>query len=90
MPSVKEAAAAFLADQRVVVSGVSRNPQGPWSNLVYQRLRARGLDVVTLTSDHGTRVVPRTVPCRRLAAVPPRVPSGIRGAWAGARPGLQA
>jgi hypothetical protein len=29
MPSIKEAAAAFLADQRVAVSGVSRNPQGP-------------------------------------------------------------
>jgi acyl-CoA thioesterase-2 len=39
----------------------------------------------------GSRdVVPRAVPRRRLAAVPPTVPSRIRGAWAGARPGLQA
>jgi Acyl-CoA thioesterase len=44
MPSIKEAAAAFLADQRVAVSGVSRNPRSHGSNLVYQRLRARGLD----------------------------------------------
>jgi uncharacterized protein len=29
----------------VVVTGVSRKPQGPWSNLVYQRLRERGYEV---------------------------------------------
>jgi acyl-CoA thioesterase-2 len=44
MPSIKEAAAAFLANQRVAVSGVSRNPKSHGSNLIYQRLRARGLD----------------------------------------------
>jgi uncharacterized protein len=45
MQSVKEAAAAFLANHRVAVTGVSRNPKGHGSNLVYQRLRERGYEV---------------------------------------------
>ena len=45
MPSVKEAAAAFLANKRVAVTGVSRNPKGHGSNVVYQRLRERGYEV---------------------------------------------
>jgi hypothetical protein len=42
MPSIKEAAAAFLANQRVAVTGVSSNPKGHGSNVVRQRLRERG------------------------------------------------
>ncbi len=45
MPTIKEAAAEFLAHRRVAVTGVSRQPQGHGSNIVYQRLLDRGYDV---------------------------------------------
>jgi uncharacterized protein len=45
MPSVKEAAAAFLANRRIAVTGVSRTGQGHGANVVYQRLRDRGYEV---------------------------------------------
>jgi uncharacterized protein len=41
----KDAAATFLAAKRIAVTGVSRNPQGHGSNVVYQRLRDRGYQV---------------------------------------------
>ena len=42
---IKEAASKFLANKRIAVTGVSRNPEGHGSNVVYQRLRERGYDV---------------------------------------------
>ena len=45
MQSMKQAAAQFLARQRVAVTGVSRTPQGHGGNVVYQRLRQRGYEV---------------------------------------------
>ncbi len=45
MASVKEAAAAFLSQKRIAVTGVSRNPEGHGSNSMYQRLRQRGYQV---------------------------------------------
>ena len=46
MPAIKDAAAEFLANKRVAVTGVSRDPkQGHGSNVVYKRLRERGYDV---------------------------------------------
>jgi len=45
MVTIKQAAADFLAQKRVAVAGVSRNPQGHGSNIVYQRLRDRGYEV---------------------------------------------
>jgi uncharacterized protein len=45
MPKIKEAATEFLANRRVAVTGVSRKPKGHGSNVVYQRLRARGYQV---------------------------------------------
>ena len=45
MQSVKEAAAAFLANKRVAVTGVSRTPETHGSNNVYRRLRDRGYEV---------------------------------------------
>jgi predicted CoA-binding protein len=42
---VKQAASEFLANKRVAVTGVSRNPKGHGSNIVYQRLRERGYEV---------------------------------------------
>lgn len=45
MITLKEAAADFLAQKRIAVAGVSRNPQGHGSNIVYQRLRDRNYEV---------------------------------------------
>jgi uncharacterized protein len=45
MPKIKEAAADFLGNRRIAVTGVSRNPKGHGSNIVYQRLRDRGYEV---------------------------------------------
>src|SRR4029453_4623531 len=45
MPTIKEAAAEFLANKRVAVTGVSREAKGHGSNVLYQRLGARGYEV---------------------------------------------
>jgi predicted CoA-binding protein len=45
MQNIKEATTDFLANRRIAVTGVSRNPKGHGSNLVYKRLRDRGYDV---------------------------------------------
>ena len=45
VPTIKEAAADFLANKRIAVTGVSRKPKGHGSNIVYQRLRDRGYEV---------------------------------------------
>jgi uncharacterized protein len=45
MQTTHEAAAAFLANKRVAVTGVSRHPENHGSNAVYRRLRERGYDV---------------------------------------------
>jgi uncharacterized protein len=43
--NIQEAAAAFLANTRVAVTGVSRTPKTHGSNNVYRRLRERGYQV---------------------------------------------
>jgi predicted CoA-binding protein len=45
MQSMKEAAAAFLANKRIAVTGVSRTPKTHGSNNVYKRLRQTGYEV---------------------------------------------
>jgi predicted CoA-binding protein len=45
MTTIKEAAADFLSQKRVAVTGVSRTPGGHGGNVVYKRLRERGYDV---------------------------------------------
>jgi len=45
VPTISEAAAAFLANKRVAVTGVSRHPENHGSNAVYRRLRERGYEV---------------------------------------------
>ncbi len=45
MVTVKQAAAEFLAHQRIAVTGVSRKAEGHGSNAVYKRLRDRGYQV---------------------------------------------
>jgi predicted CoA-binding protein len=49
MPTIHDAATEFLANRRVAVTGVSRNPKGGHgSNVVYRRLRDRGYDVFAI------------------------------------------
>ena len=45
MVPVKQAAAEFLANKRIAVTGVSRTPKDHGSNVVYKRLRDRGYEV---------------------------------------------
>lgn len=45
MQTIEAAAAAFLANKRIAVTGVSRHPASHGSNVVYRRLRERGYDV---------------------------------------------
>jgi uncharacterized protein len=51
--SIKEAAAAFLANKRVAVTGVSRTPKTHGSNTIYKRLRQRGYDVFAVNPNAG-------------------------------------
>jgi hypothetical protein len=54
MLSVKEAAAEFLAQKRIAVTGVSRKPQAHASNAIYQRLRQRGYEVFAVNPNADT------------------------------------
>jgi predicted CoA-binding protein len=45
MMKINEGAARFLANKRIAVTGVSRDPSGHGGNVVYQRLRQRGYEV---------------------------------------------
>lgn len=45
MRAIKEAAADFLGEKRIAVTGVSRHAEGHGSNVVYQRLRECGYQV---------------------------------------------
>jgi predicted CoA-binding protein len=45
MPNIEAAAATFLGNKRVAVTGVSRKPASHGSNTVYRRLRERGYQV---------------------------------------------
>jgi len=54
MQSVKEAAAEFLANKRVAVTGVSRTPKTHGSNNVYRRLKDRGYEVFAVNPNTDT------------------------------------
>ena len=54
MQSVNAAAAAFLANKRVAVTGVSRTPKTHGSNNVYRRLRDRGYAVFAVNPNTDT------------------------------------
>ena len=46
--AIKQAASEFLANRRIAVTGVSRDPKGHGANVVYRRLKDRGYDVVAI------------------------------------------
>lgn len=45
MTAIKQAAEEFLTNNRIAVTGVSHDPKGHGSNVVYTRLRERGYEV---------------------------------------------
>jgi predicted CoA-binding protein len=53
MVPVKQAAAEFLANKRIAVTGVSRTPKDHGSNVIYKRLRDRGYQVFAINPNAG-------------------------------------
>jgi len=69
MPTVAEATTDFLAQRRIAVAGVSREPGGKHGgNVVYQRLKARGYEVFAVNPNAD---IVEGDPCyRSLTAIP--------------------
>ena len=82
MQTLKAAAVEFLKKRRIAVTGVSRKPQGHGSNVVYDRLRARGYQVFAVnpnaTEIEGERCYPNLK----------SIPGGVEAVVIGTRPGL--
>ena len=80
MPSIKDAAADFLANRRIAVTGVSRKPANHGSNVVYKRLRERGYEVFAVNPNadrvegdrayHDLRSIPGGVEAVVIATKP--------------------
>ncbi|WP_062522792.1 CoA-binding protein [Demequina silvatica] len=80
MTAIKDAAEAFLAHQRIAVTGVSRTPGTHGSNNVYQRLRERGYEAFAINPNAET--IDGTPAYPSLAAVP----GGVEAVVIGTRP----
>jgi predicted CoA-binding protein len=77
MQTVKEAAAAFLANKRIAVTGVSRTPGSHGSNVVFGRLRDRGYEVFAVNPN--AEQVEGVTAYRDLAAIPGGVDAVVIG-----------
>ena len=80
MVPVKQAAAEFLSQKRIAVTGVSRMPKDHGSNVVYKRLRERGYEVFAINPN--TDQVEGD-PCYRDLK---SVPGGVEAVVIGTRP----
>jgi predicted CoA-binding protein len=80
MVTIKEATTEFLGHKRIAVTGVSRNPQGHGSNIVYQRLRERGYEVFAVNPNADTIEGDRCY--HDLASIP----GGVEAVVIGTRP----
>ena len=88
MPTMKEAASAFLANKRIAVTGVSRTPKQHGANNVYKRLRDRGYEVFAVNpntdrvegdrSYHDLKSIPGGVDAVVIATAPSRAEGTIR------------
>ncbi len=88
MVTTKQAAAAFLSNKRIAVTGVSRKPQGHGSNAVYKRLRERGYEVFAVNPNadevegdkcyHELKEIPGGVDAVVLATRPETAPATMR------------
>lgn len=54
MIDIRQAAEQFLANKRIAVTGVSRDPSSHGGNVVYQRLRERGYEVFAVNPHADT------------------------------------
>jgi predicted CoA-binding protein len=80
MQNIKEAAAAFLANKRVAVTGVSRRPKNHGSNTVYKRLRDRGYEVFAVNPNAREAEGDPCYPDLKS------IPGGIQAVLIGTRP----
>lgn len=80
MTRIKDAAAEFLAQRRIAVTGVSAHPAGHGSNAVYVRLRERGYQVFAVNPNSPTAEGDPTY--ADLAAIP----GGAEAVVIGTRP----
>ena len=88
MPTMKEAASAFLANKRIAVTGVSRKPKEHGSNSVYKRLRDRGYEVFAVNpnadqvegdrSYHDLKSIPGGVDAVVIATAPDKAEDTMR------------
>ena len=88
MPTMREAASAFLANKRIAVTGVSRTPKQHGANNVYQRLRDRGYEVFAVNpytdrvegdrSYHDLKSIPGGVDAVVIATAPSRAEGTMR------------
>jgi predicted CoA-binding protein len=88
MQKIQEAASGFLANKRVAVTGVSRQPKGHGSNVVYKRLRDRGYEVYAVNPNadevegdpcyHDLRSIPGGVDGVVIAARPETAENTMR------------
>jgi predicted CoA-binding protein len=79
---MKEATAAFLANKRIAVTGVSRSPKDHGANTVFRRLRDRGYEVFAINPN--TQQVEGAQSYRDLKSVP----GGVDAVVIGTRPEL--
>jgi len=77
MVTIKEAAAQFLSAKRIAVTGVSSDPKGHGSNVVYQRLRQRGYEVFAVNPNAETVEGDRAYP--DLTSIPGGVEAVVIG-----------
>ena len=80
MTSVKDAATAFLSNERVAVTGVSRTPKTHGSNNVYRRLRERGYQVFAVNPNAAEVAGDRAYPDLKS------IPGGVQAVVIGTRP----
>jgi predicted CoA-binding protein len=88
MPTIKEAASAFLAQKRIAVTGVSRAPKDHGSNTVFKRLRDRGYQVFAVNpnadtvegahSYHDLKSIPGGVDAVVIATAPDKAEGTMR------------
>ena len=80
MPTVNEAATAFLSSRRIAVTGVSRTPKTHGANNVYRRLKDRGYEVFAVN--------PNTDQVEGAASYPDlrSIPGGVEAVVIGTRP----
>jgi predicted CoA-binding protein len=82
MATIKQAAAEFLANRRIAVTGVSRSPQDHGANVVYKRLRERGYEVFAVNPNARSVEGDPCYPALR------DIPGGVEAVVIGTRPEL--